>query len=521
MSEAERLRRQEYKRNRKKWIMIQAVALALVLAVALACFVIYDRMNRTYYIEYTESGSVDYLVFLKDNPFYEQEYLEKDQSYVASLIKNITAAFSYDLNMDASNVGFDYTYKIDAQLIVANKDTGDYIFAPTYEIVPKTQESATNGNLLNIDKQVEIDYSKYNALATDFIKAYDLKSTSSTLVVTMTVDVLSRCEEFENNNQNSYFVSLHIPLTEENFSIFSTSSTPEAQNKVLACSGPVNQNIFLTIGIVMLSIDVLLAALLTAFVYITRNEDVNYTNKVRKLVSSYRSFIQQMEGEFDVTDYQIVPIKTFNEMLGIRDTIQSPILMFENLDQTMTEFIIPTNTKILYTYTIKVDNYDEIYSQPEEEPVVEEPVVEEPEEEVVIVDDQVPEEVIEEAMATPDIVLDEVNYVEDDDEDYEGTEEDPGIEVIGVVWPEKANRNKVYRYDPNGEQLEKGDMVLVPTRDVAKNREVVRKAAVAHENHKIDPALHPYTIKKIIGVIRRHADAALTSSVKDDQEKKK
>lgn len=512
MSEAERLRRQEYKRNRKKWILVQAIALAVVLALAFAGIAVYERMNRTYYIEYTENSSIDYKVYLKDNNFFEEDYVGKDQSYVSSLIKSISADFAYKLNMDAESVGFDYTYRVDAQMIVANKSTGDYIYAPEFEILPETRESVQDGNRLCINKNVAIDYQKYNALATEFVNAYGLRDTTSTLVVTMTVNVLSRCEEFEDNNENSYFVSLNIPLTEENFSIFSTSSTNEGESKVLACSGAVNQNVFLIIAIILLSIAVLQAAFLTVFVYITRNEDVNYTNKVRKLVSQYRSFIQQMEGEFDTEGYQIVPIKTFTEMLGIRDTIQSPILMFENLDQTMTEFVIPTNTKILYTFAIKVDNYDEIYGEPEqevEEPVeeiVEEPV-EEPEEEVVLLDESVPEEEVVEAMAEPDIVLEEVSYVEDDDEEL-----DEGVEVIGVVWPEKKKNNKVYRYDPNGEQLEKGDMVLVPTRDVHKNREVIRKAAVAHENHKIDPALHPHAIKKIIGVIKRHAETALTSA---------
>ena len=49
-------------------------------------------------------------------------------------------------------------------------------------------------------------------------------------------------------------------------------------------------------------------------------------------------------------------------MLGIRDTLQSPILMFENKDQTMTEFIIPTSNNILYVFDVKVDNYDVLYS---------------------------------------------------------------------------------------------------------------------------------------------------------------
>ena len=56
-------------------------------------------------------------------------------------------------------------------------------------------------------------------------------------------------------------------------------------------------------------------------------------------------------------------IKASPEMLGIRDTIQSPILMTENRDETMTRFLIPTNTDILYVHEIKVDNYDEIYGE--------------------------------------------------------------------------------------------------------------------------------------------------------------
>ena len=256
---------------------------------------------------------------------------------------------------------------------------------------------------------------------------------------------------------------------------------------------------------------VLLASVLVVFVYVTRNEDVNYAIKVRKILRAYRSFIQQIDGEFDAEGYQIVPIKTFTEMLGIRDTIQSPVLMSENADETMTRFLIPTNTKILYTFEIKVDNYDLIYSTPAEESHA---VItfedEQGAEDAVIIEDGVDMADLAEAMATPDVVLDEVDFVPDNDEDYESTEDAPGVEVVGVVWPERKKNNKVYRYDPNGETLAEGDMVLVPTRDAARERDVIRKAAVAHGNHVIDPAAHPHAIKKIIGVIKRRAEAALT-----------
>ena len=132
-------------------------------------------------------------------------------------------------------------------------------------------------------------------------------------------------------------MSLTIPLGEENFSI-TTSALTANDNKVLACKGAVNQNIFLSVGTVFAVIAFILGCVLAIFVYATKNEDIDYINKVRKLVNSYRSFIQEIDGDFDTSNYQKVHIKTFVELLGIRDTIQSPILKWENGDRTMTRY---------------------------------------------------------------------------------------------------------------------------------------------------------------------------------------
>lgn len=527
MSESEKLQRQEYKKRRKKWIIVQIIALSIVSFILLGSLYIYDKMNQTYYIEYTEKGSVDYKVHLKENDFFEDEWVESDRAYISALIDNVLADFSYRLNMDAENVGFDYSYRIDAQIVVSDNHSGEAIFNPIYELVPEKTGEIDSGKAVMIKEQVAIDYVKYNEIASSFTEIYRLKDVTSVVKVTLFVEVISRCEEFEQNSENSYSLTLDIPLANNTLSIEMSSSVPEAERKVLACAGTINQDIFKTTAIVAAILDLLLACFFVGFVYLTRNDDINYTIKVQKLVSAYRSFIQQMDGEFDTEGYQIIRIKTFNEMLGIRDTIQSPILMFENKDQTMTEFVIPTNTKLLYAFDIKVDNYDELYGlvPPEVELVVDaleeepeaEPEVEAPEcvEEPIILAENVDEEALEEALATPDVVLSEIEYVEDDDEDYEETEEEPGVEVIGVVWPERAHKNKVYRYDPNGEKLTNGDVVLVPSRDAARNRDIIRKAAVAHGNHKVDPEHIHHPLKKIIGVVKRKAEQALTPKAED------
>ena len=522
MSELELRRRQEYKKNRKKWITVQAVALVLLVVIALGSFLVYDRMNRTFYIEYTENSNVDYKVQYIENEFFEEDWIGKDQEYISSLVNTIVADFNYKLNMDATGVGFEYKYSVDATLLIADKDSGKPYREVTENLVPLTNASARRSNNVEINESVEIDFNKYNKIATDFVKTYSLKQASSTLIVTLNVEVLSTSDKFQQNNENKYSTSLNIPLVDETFGMEVTSSVPESESKVLAYSGAENQGIFFTVGIASGVIAFVLAIVLIVFIYITKNEDITYAAKVRRIVNAYSSYIQRMDGDFNDEGYQTVMIKTFNEMLGIRDTIQSPILMTENRDETMTRFLIPTNTKILYTFEIKVENYDAIYASYAEELDVEEEISEEEEtiEEATILVEDVDAEEIAEAMAQPDVVLSDIEFEQDDDAEFEVAENEPGVEVIGVVWPERTKKNKVYRYDPNGEVLEEGDMVLIPTRDEARDREVIRKAAVAHANHRVDPEHIKHPVKKIIGIIRRRAEAVLSTASESESEDK-
>ena len=525
MSEAERKRRFEYKQNRSKWIRIQALAIAIVSILTLLFSITYYKTSKNYYINYTEKSEVDYRIYLKENEFYNEKYLGKDQVYIASLIDKVVANFNYELNME-EEVNYSYSYKINAIVKVADRLSGVAIYNPSYTLIPETVVNVDSAQKkLTINKQVEVDYAKYNDIANNFIGAYKLNDVESSVILEMEIDVVSDCENFQDkNSRNKYVVSLNVPLTEQKVNIQMTSSVPESETKILACSKNVNKTLFLILFIVAAVIDVLLIALLVAFVYLTRNTDINYEIKVNRIISSYKSYIQKIINPFNEEGYQLLFLDTFREMLEIRDTIQSPILMNENEDKTCTRFIIPTHTKLLYVFEIKVDDYDEIYKT--EEPVVEEPVSEEPIAEETEVEEAVIEEVVEEpvilveetneeqiaeAMAEPSVPLSSIDYDMDDDEDA-----DEGVEVIGVVWPERPTHNKVYRYDPNGEKVTKGDIVLVPSRDAAKNRDIIRKATVAHGNHKVDPDNLHHPLKKIIGIVKRKAEAALMPRNEDE-----
>ena len=93
------------------------------------------------------------------------------------------------------------------------------------------------------------------------------------------------------------------------------------------------------------------------------------------------------------------------------------------------------------------------------------------------------------------------------------------VEAIDIFWEERTH--KTYRYDPDGNELDKGDIVLVPTRDEHSDKDVVREAEVGRGNYRIDPAELDRPLKKIIGVVRRKAEKIFTAMITPEDEENK
>ncbi len=77
------------------------------------------------------------------------------------------------------------------------------------------------------------------------------------------------------------------------------------------------------------------------------------------------------------------------------------------------------------------------------------------------------------------------------------------VEVVDVVWEEHNGKNKSYRYAPNGLEVGKGDVVLVPTFVSEKHGEIVRKATVGSDIYLVDPAELKFKLKPILQVVEK------------------
>ena len=79
-----------------------------------------------------------------------------------------------------------------------------------------------------------------------------------------------------------------------------------------------------------------------------------YEKEIKSIMSNYDSYIQKINGSYDIGTSQVLKIETFNDMLEIRDTLRQPILMLENEQKNGTFFIIPATNSIIYTYALRV-----------------------------------------------------------------------------------------------------------------------------------------------------------------------
>ena len=356
MSEIEKLQRDTYQKKRRLLILIQAIVICVLTVALLVTSSTYVKMNKNTYVYYSESGNVLYRAYLADNEFYEVEYLNGEHAYVSELIDRMTGDFSYNLALNTNDVNFKYSYYIEAKVIVSDKATGANIYDPSFILLPKNTEEA-HGNCLNISKTVNIDYKKYETIAAKFVGSYGLTNVDQRLSVKMYVDVLGTSESMADDSSGRYVVELKVPLNQKTLKPSVSTSVPTGEQKILANSSNAKDG-FKIASIIIASIDALAIAAIIVFTLLTRDKHIDYARRVKSVLSSYRSYIQKILTPFDTSEYQVLVVDTFREMLEIRDTIQTPILMYENEDRTCTTFTIPATQNFLYVYEIKVEDFD-------------------------------------------------------------------------------------------------------------------------------------------------------------------
>jgi len=343
--------------KRRNTIIGFITLIVLISILSFTFLYIYLQNNKNNYVTYSEKSGIEYRVLLKKNEFFENSYLESNKQYIASLIDKIIANFNYDLEFDTDNVEYKYEYRIDANVNVYDKDTDKIIFSKTENLSPQKEYFTTERNV-SINKSVSIDYNHFNNLIKRFVTVYELEDVESVLTIDMYVNTIGSCEEFENNKENESVITLSIPLTTKTVAIEMSNDLIDTENNVMLCETNQLNYIALLLSILAFIVDIFMIIYTIKYEIKTRSADTIYIKKLKKILNNYGGYIQEIADDFNLGGYQVIKIKTFEDLIEIRDTIKQPILMKQNKEKTNSYFVVPSASKCLYIYRLKLENVE-------------------------------------------------------------------------------------------------------------------------------------------------------------------
>ena len=330
-----------------------SLIILFIISFGTGIFFMIKSLNITHVenITYDEKGDINYSVCLNDNEFFTDKCLNKDMSYVASLINNIPLNFNYRFGLSDSKVIPKMEYEIIAKLIINDKDNNANYLEKKYILQDKTSNNITrDGNYYIINKEVNIDYDYYNSIANKFKSQYGIDSDSYLEVVLIAynnVDSTYRIPSFGTT-------SIRIPLSQQSVQIKMTSNEININQNQVVFKNEFNVSnwVYLVTGITLSIISIIVIIKIIRKVRLIIRNTNEYDKKLNKILKEYDRVIVNTKTLPDKSLYCVMKIETFEELLDVRDNLRLPIMYYNVVNHQKSIFYI-LNGNNLYIYTLK------------------------------------------------------------------------------------------------------------------------------------------------------------------------
>ena len=307
-------------------------------------------------VSYEEHGNADYKVFLKDNIYYEDKYLDKNMSYIANLIDYISVDYNYKFKADTLFDG-EYSYKIRADLEILNAENKTLFFTKKYDLIKEKTFTIENQNEYNIVENIKIDYDHYNSLANGFKSSYGVDTESNLIVY---LDLYRNIDQNSINNPNingNGTIKLTIPLSEKAINIKMDSMEINNKNVITSLDDYYLEDIkYLIIGIISLIVSLYLFIKIVKRLSRLSISPTDYDKTLKKILNQYDRLIVTTSSMPNLEKNNIIKLKEFVELLDAKDNLHKPIFFIEVTPHQKAYFFIQDDDNIILFTLKNIDN---------------------------------------------------------------------------------------------------------------------------------------------------------------------
>lgn len=310
------------------------------------------RLKKYQSIKYKETVATSYRVYLNDSSYYNTSYLEEGMQYISSIIDYVDVTFSYINNLE-NNLLYDATTKAEAIITIVDPDDKNKVIYKNTEVIEDTQKDSGDSKTINKVKNFKIDYGKYNYITNEFKKTYGI-SAKCNLRINYYINYTGKYKGLDNISRNT-IMHLDIPLSEQVIDI--TKNKPSIKNGIFkGKTSNTATNVVLYIMAILCDLVALalLAKVIKDKVELSKQIS-NYDKYISKILRQYDAYITEAEHETSSKENNI-QIKTFRELLDVRDNTKKTIVYIKIDDNTSKFETIDGNT--LYYYIVKRDEFE-------------------------------------------------------------------------------------------------------------------------------------------------------------------
>lgn len=309
-------------------------------------------------IKYAENNSIHYKVYLKDNNFFETEYLGENRTYIASLIDYIDIDYKYFITFDKVLSG-KYNYYIKG-VVSANKQNGEdgYYWKKEYQLTKPQEIKIKNTNSFQIKENIQIDYDKYNNILDSFKKEYSMQ-TDGQLTISLVVESTTNNSLFDEDINVNSDLKLSIPLLQQTVEA-SIEKDATSKSQTLSFRDDSKESFYTyckITGIIIIVFAVLL--LIGAILYSIKKSKKNlYQTKLNKILHNHDSIIANINTLPDTKELNIIEISSFEELIDVYNEVRMPINYYQDDENYESTFII-INDGIAWIYILSKEDMEE------------------------------------------------------------------------------------------------------------------------------------------------------------------
>ena len=335
------------------FLCILSFAFFLILGIVFVFMSLNFKEQKT--INYSEKSNLDYRVYLKQNDFYDTEYMGKNMIYVASLIDKVRVDFKYDFMSD-ENISLDFNYKIMGKLSITDATGKNSYFEKDYVLLDNRSVSLKENNNQKINESIDIDYGYYNSIANRFKTSYGVDS-SSKFTLYFVIDK----DSSDDNSiiKNSSLMSISIPLSERAVNITMDYKDIDTTSSLISESNLIiNSIIDIIVAIIMIIISLIMAVKTIRLLKLIKTDKNKYDKYINKILKEYDRLIVETSTQPIINGDNVIKINKFQELLDVRDNLKLPIMYYNVTKHQKCYFYITHENKI-YLNVIKAVDMDE------------------------------------------------------------------------------------------------------------------------------------------------------------------